>query len=82
MEIHVTSTGNYKKRGYNVNMAFIVPKNIKNYPWVFLFTKRSYIYLSPLLIKTPQEIFQVITTLIKGYNLLILTRGKLKLVIN
>ncbi len=82
MEIHVTSTGNYEKRGCNVDMAFIVPKNIENYPWVFLFAKGSHMHPPPPPTKTPQEIFQAITTLMKGHNLLTLTRGKSKLVID
>jgi hypothetical protein len=80
VEIHITGTKSYKKRGYNVNIAFIVPVDIENYPWVFLFTKGSYTHPPPPLIKTPQEIFQAITTLMRGQNLLTLIRGKSRLV--
>jgi hypothetical protein len=82
VEIHISSTGSYEKRGCNVDMAFIVPENIENYPWVFLFVKGSHMHPPPPPTKTPQELFQAITTLMRGHNLLTLTRGKLRLTIN
>ena len=80
MEIHVTGTKSYEKRGCNVNIAFAVPADIENYPWVFLFAKGSHTHPPPPPTKTPQEIFQAITTLMRGQNLLTLTRGKSGLV--
>lgn len=77
MEIHITGTGSYEKRGCNVNMAFIVPEDIQSFPWVFLFAKGFHIHPPPPPTKTPQEISQAITTLMKGHNLLTLTRGEL-----
>ncbi len=80
MEIHVTSTGSYERLGCSVEMAFIVPDDIRIYPWVFLFAKGYHTHPPPPPTKTPQEIFKAITTLMRGHNLLTLTRGTSRLV--
>jgi hypothetical protein len=76
VEIHAQGMTTYKKLPCHVEMAFLIPQDIKKHHWVFLWIKGLHPHPPPPPTKTPQDTFHKISKLMKSHNVLTLTRGK------